>query len=78
MTRYYFHFRKGREVTRDRIGMYLPNLDAARAEALHAWGQVLMLARTSGEVPDDCEIQIVDQTGETVLGIPIGERRRLH
>jgi hypothetical protein len=58
--------------------MYLPNLDAARAEALHAWGQVLMLARTSGEVPDDCEIQIVDQTGETVLGIPIGERRRLH
>ena len=78
MTRYYFHFRNGREVTRDRIGMYLPNLDAARAEALHAWGQVLMLARTSGEVPDDCEIQIVDQTGETVLGIPIGERRRLH
>jgi Domain of unknown function (DUF6894) len=78
LTRYYFHFRKGREVTRDRIGMYLPNLDAARAEALHAWGQVLMLARTSGEVPDDCEIQIVDQTGETVLGIPIGERRRLH
>jgi len=78
MTRYYFNFRKGGELSRDRVGLHLPNLDAARAEALHTWRDVLVLAQLSGEMPDDCEIQITDESGDTVLAIPIGEPKRLH
>lgn len=78
MHRYFFNFRKGDEVSPDRIGMHLPSLDAARAEALHAWRHVIALAAHSGEIPDDCEIQIADDSGETVLSIPFGERSWLH
>jgi hypothetical protein len=58
--------------------MHLPDLDAARSEALHAWRHVVALAAQSGDVPVDCEIQIADESGETVLSIPFGERTRLH
>ena len=34
MNKYHFNFRKGDQLTRDRIGMYLPDLDAAREEAI--------------------------------------------
>jgi hypothetical protein len=78
MHRYYFNFRKGDEISRDRIGMHLSNLDAARAEALHAWRHVIAVASHSGEDPGDCEIQIADDSGETVLSIPFGECTRLH
>jgi hypothetical protein len=78
MQRYFFHFRQGDEIALDRIGMHLPNLDAARAEALHAWGHVVALSAQSGELPDDSEIQIADSSGETVLSIPFGERLHLH
>ncbi len=50
MNRYFFNFRKGDECSRDRIGMYLPNLDAARAEALYVWRELAEVARTTGEV----------------------------
>lgn len=78
MQRYFFNFRQGAEIARDRIGMHLPNLDAARSEALHAWRHVIALAAHSGDLPQDCEIQIADESGETVLSIPLGERTRLH
>jgi hypothetical protein len=76
--RYFFNFRKGDEFSCDHVGMDLPNLDAARAEAIHAWRELIFVAASTGEVPDDCEIQITDEKGETVLGIPLGERRRVH
>jgi hypothetical protein len=78
MHRYFFNFRKGDEISRDWIGMHLPNIDAARTEAVDAWRHVVAMAAHDGEVPDDCEIQIVDDSGETVLSIPLGDRLRLH
>jgi hypothetical protein len=78
MHRYYFNFRKGEEVARDRVGMHLPSIDAARAEALYAWRHVVAMAARSGERAEDCEIQIADDSGETVLSIPFGEPTRLH
>lgn len=78
MHRYFFHFRQGDELSRDRIGMHLPSLDVARAEALYAWREVIALAAQSGETPHDCEIQIVDDLGETVLSLPFGERSWLN
>jgi hypothetical protein len=80
MRRFYFNFRKGDVVARDRIGMHLPNLDAARAEALCTWGDILAIAAATGESPCDCEIQITDDSGDTVLSVPPrnGQAGRLH
>lgn len=77
MHRYFFNFRQGDEIACDRIGMHLPDLDAARDEALYAWQHVLVLAARSGEIPKDCEIQIADDSGDTVLSISFGEQARL-
>lgn len=73
---YYFNLRKGDVVSRDRIGMHLPDLDAARAEALRMWQDVVEIARHSGEAMADAEIQIADSSGEIVLAIALGEQRR--
>ncbi len=78
MIRYYFNFRKGDELSLDRVGMYLPNVDAARNEALYAWRELLMIATATGEERDNSEIQIVDQNGDKVLTIPLGQHKRFH
>jgi len=76
--RNYFNFRKGDKISRDRIGMHLPNIDAAREEAIYTWRDVLAIAAVAGEAPFDCEIQITDDSGETVLSIPTDHSVRLH
>jgi hypothetical protein len=76
MNRYYFNFREGDEISRDRIGMYLPTLDAARDEAIRTWSDLVEVAANGGDLPD-CAIQITDASGE-VLTIPFGDRARLH
>jgi hypothetical protein len=78
MHRYFFKFRQGDDIARDRIGMHLADLDAARAEALHAWRHVIAMTSHTGEDPGECEIQIADDSGETVLSIPFGGQWRLH
>ena len=78
MRQCFFNFRKGDELSVDRMGMYLPNLDAARSEALYAWRELVHIAVTTGEVPDDCSIEIRDADRQTVLTIPLGAQRRLH
>lgn len=78
MRRYYFNFRKGDEISRDRRGMWLPDLSAARDEAIHVWGDLIAVALLSGETPMDCEYEIADDSGEVLLTIPLGEPARLH
>jgi hypothetical protein len=58
--------------------MHLPDIDAAHAEALYAWQHVLVLAAHSGEIPRDCEIQIADDSGDTILSVSFGEQTRMH
>lgn len=77
MNRYYFHFREGDEIALDRIGMYLPSLDAARDEAVRTWQDLLEVAADGGEL-SDCAIQIADAGGESVLTIPFGYGAHLH
>jgi len=71
MNKYYFNFREGDSVERDRIGMYLPNLDAARDEAIRTWNDLIEIVANGGELPD-CAIQITDASGDPVLTIPFG------
>jgi hypothetical protein len=78
MRRYYFNFRKGDEISRDRRGMWLPDLGAARNEAVQTWGDLMAVALLSGETPFDCEYEIADDSGETLLTIPLAERTLLN
>jgi hypothetical protein len=78
MQQYFFNFRKGDELSLDRVGMYLPDLDAARTEALYAGRELVELAMTSREALTDCAIEIAQDNGDTVLSIPLGKRTRLH
>jgi hypothetical protein len=78
MRRYYFNFRKGDEISRDRLGMWLPDLNAARDEAIHVWGDLIAVALLSGESPMDCEYEIADDAGDILLTIPLGEPTRLN
>jgi hypothetical protein len=73
----YFNFREGERLERDRIGMYLPDLDAARDEAIRTWRDLVEVAAHSGELPG-CAIEITDATGEPVLTIPFGDDARVH
>jgi len=77
MNRYYFNFREGDRIERDRIGMFLPNLDAARDEAIRTWFDLAEAAVSNGDLPD-CAIEIADAAGEPVLTIPFGYGARLH
>jgi hypothetical protein len=62
MPRYYFHIREGAALTRDTNGQELPDVEAAREEAI-ATGRTLL-----GERPGGLHrtIEIIDQTGRVV------------
>ena len=75
VNRYFFNFRTGQELSRDWIGMYLPDLDEARDEALRTVCDLMLVAERTGESPSECEIQIADSSGDAVLTIPF-ERTR--
>lgn len=73
MNRYFFNFRMGDEVSPDCIGMYLPNLDAARDEAVRTCLDLIDVAEHMGEGLRECELQVADASGEPVLTIPLRE-----
>lgn len=72
MRRFYFNFRKGDEISVDRRGMWLPNANFARREAIQLWGTLLAVAIVTGDPPEECEYEIANDNGETVLTIPLG------
>jgi hypothetical protein len=77
MNKYHFNYREGDETAPDRIGMWLPNLSAARDEAVRTWRDIVEVAMQDGELPD-CAIEITDATGAPVLTVPFGYGARLH
>jgi hypothetical protein len=73
VNKYYFNCREGDHVTHDRVGMYLPNLNAAHAEAVTTLRELQFVAKVAKEPLEDCEIEVTDASGETVLSIPFEE-----
>jgi len=71
MNRYFFNFRMGDEISPDRIGMYLPDLEAARDEAVRTCLDLIDVAEHAGEGLRECEVQVADASGEPVLTIPL-------
>ena len=72
MPRYYFHVRDGSDLRKDREGIELPDLQAARAKALS-----LACASWSAAPPhrghNDQSFEISDETGHTLLTVPFSE-----
>jgi len=71
MSRYYFHLRQGTELHADEEGAELPDLAAARAEALNGLRSLLGEAMRFG---DDVKIEaliIADEEGQQLAAIPV-------
>lgn len=70
MPRYYFHVREGAELARDTEGQELPNVEAARQEALNANREIIGERLLHGGSLNHRQIEIADETGHIVDVIP--------
>lgn len=66
MSRYYFHVREGQDLSRDLEGQVLPNVEAARAEAINASREMLGEKLLHGGSLNNRQIEIADETGHVV------------
>ena len=67
MPRYFFNIREGFEVDEDEEGVELPDIEAARAEAL---ATVEELREELGSDAQGIELEIADESGRRLLTIP--------
>lgn len=76
MARFYFHRRNGAGLFKDPDGSDLPDLDAARAEALEAarqlWAAAIIVQR---DLSDD-SFEITDDHGRHLMSPPFSKRSR--
>lgn len=75
--RYYFHVRDGDRLLEDPDGSDLPNLDAAREEALAGARHLLSEKLQRGEVIDGQRFEITDESGEVLEIVPFKAVLRL-
>ena len=74
MPRYFFNIRDGHDVDEDEEGVELPDLDAAKAEALATVEELRDELADAGNI----ELEITDETGRRLLTVPFfrsGRRR---
>jgi hypothetical protein len=77
MPRYFFNIRDGYDVDEDEEGIELPDLEAARAEALATVEELRDELVDAGSI----ELEITDESGQRLLTVPFfrpgqGGRRR--
>jgi hypothetical protein len=70
MPRYHFHVVNGIGETRDDEGMELPDLDAARREALAGIRSILREEILGGSIDFAGEIRITDDQDQHLLEVP--------
>jgi hypothetical protein len=66
MPHYYFHVREGSEFSKDTEGQDLPNVEAARKEAISASREMLGEKLLHGGSLNHRTIEIADETGHVV------------
>jgi hypothetical protein len=69
MPRFYFNVRDGRDLDEDEEGVELPDVEAARAEAL---ATVEELRHELGQDAARIELEVTDAAGRRLLTIPFG------
>jgi hypothetical protein len=71
LRRFYFHLSAGTEITLDEEGTGLPDLSAAKGEAVLAARELLADAIKSGD-PDVPEILVIaDEAGRPLANVPL-------
>ena len=76
MPHFYLHIRDGDVLIEDPDGSDLPDLDAARAEALAGARDILASRLRAGEVVDGQRIEITDATGGVLAVVPLKDAIR--
>ena len=66
MPRYFFHVREGSTLSRDAEGQELPDVEAARKEAISTAREILGEKLLHGGSLDNRTIEIADETGHVV------------
>ncbi|MES2473312.1 MAG: hypothetical protein V4601_10805 [Pseudomonadota bacterium] len=66
MPHYYFHVREGSDISRDEEGQDLPNVEAARREAISSSREILGEKLLHGGSLNHRTIEIADETGHVV------------
>ena len=70
MARFHLHIRDGTDLIKDPAGIDLPDLAAARAEALAGVRSILSGHFRVGEVLSGQQIEIMDETGVLLATVP--------
>ncbi len=65
MPRYFFHVHLGETVERDTMGLELPTLDDAIADAKRARAEIML-----EDALDELWLEIMDQSGKVVAMVP--------
>jgi len=73
MPRYFFHIREEEQVIVDDEGIDLPNLEAAREEAVAAARQLLSQSVLKGKACNGRVFEITNENGIVVLSVPFRE-----
>jgi hypothetical protein len=74
MPRYFFHVRdRNGDISRDEEGQDLPDLEAARAEAVNANREMLGERLLHGGSLNHRQIEIADETGKILIVIPASD-----
>lgn len=77
MPHYYLHIRDGDEQIEDPEGSDLPNLDAARAEALAGARTILAEKVKAGELINGQRFEITDEAGTVLAVLPLKSALKL-
>lgn len=70
MPRFFFHIRDGDELIEDPDGTVLPDLEAARLEAIEGARAVLAAKVLAGKVIDGQKFEITDESGNVLELMP--------
>jgi hypothetical protein len=70
MPRYHFHVDNGTGETRDEVGVELPDLEAARREALSGIRSILRDEIAGGSIDFAGRVRITDQDDYHLLDVP--------
>jgi len=78
MPRFYFHVWRGGQLEVDEAGVALPTLDSARRTAERIASVIVVETPFSPERMSSWDVEVTDQTGQTVFICPIGGRHDDH
>jgi hypothetical protein len=70
MPRFFFHIRDGDELIEDPDGSVLPDLEAARVEAIEGARAIVAAKVLAGKLIDGQKFEITDESGNTLDLIP--------